>query len=229
MQAQWRRGFGHADERPYRRLTGDAIRLVLAAIVVVLTSVRAGRPSGSQLAFDTFLTSLPGALDGLFRTALALGSLWGVGLVLGAALLARRFRLAAVLAGAGVLAWLLARTAAFVDSGHGLFGALGAAVTGGNTGPYPSVHVAVLAAIVLSATPFLSRPSRRVGQVLLWVLVPGAVVLGAADTNAVVGGLAIGWGVAAAAHLAFGSPAGRPTLPTSKQPSPSSARRYASS
>jgi len=34
-----RRGvFGHADERPYRRLTGDWVRLVLAAVLVAVSA-----------------------------------------------------------------------------------------------------------------------------------------------------------------------------------------------
>ena len=211
VQAHRRHGFGHADERPYRRLTGDAVRLALALLLVALTSIRAGRVSGSQHALDAFFAGLPNAIDGAFRAVFAVGSLWGVGLILGAAIAARRFRLAAILAGSGVLAWWIARTAGFMNEGHGLFAALGKAFGAADAGPYPAVRLAVLTAVVVTAAPFLSRPTRRLGQVLLYLLVPGAVIIGAADTNAAIAGVAIGWGIAAALHLAFGSPAGRPT------------------
>ena len=77
---------------------------------------------------------------------------------------------------------------------------------------YPVVHLAVVGAIVLAASPFLTRPMRRLGEVLLLVLVPGALVLGLGGAIAVLGALGIAWGTAAAVHLVFGSPAGRPTI-----------------
>jgi uncharacterized membrane protein YbhN (UPF0104 family)/tRNA A-37 threonylcarbamoyl transferase component Bud32 len=206
-----RRGFGHADERPYRRLTGDAIRLVLATLVVVFTAIRSGAPSASQRALNGFLTTLPDAFDGACTAVLAFGSLWGVGLALAAALGARRWRLGAMLGAAGVLAWWLARVMAFVDDGAGFFSAIADAFGGKDTAPYPAVRLAVLAAVILTAAPFISRPTRRIGQLLLLLLVPASVVLDAADVNAAVAGVAIGWGLAAALHLTFGSPAGRPT------------------
>ena len=49
-----------------------------------------------------------------------LGSLWAVALVAGAALLARRWRLALELAIAGGAAWFLGRLIAFLDAGDSL-------------------------------------------------------------------------------------------------------------
>ncbi len=116
-----------------------------------------------------------------------------------------------MLGAAGVLAWWIARVMAFVDDGAGFFSAVTDAFSGKDTAPYPTVRLAVLAAVVLTAAPFVSRPTRRIGQLLLVLLVPASVMLDAADVNAAVAGIAIGWGIAAALHLAFGSPAGRPT------------------
>jgi uncharacterized membrane protein YbhN (UPF0104 family) len=80
------------------------------------------------------------------------------------------------------------------------------------TTSYPTVRLAVLAAVVLVAGPFLTRPVRRCGQLVLLVVVPGTLILGLGGVDAVTGAVAVGWGVAAMLHLALGSPAGRPTM-----------------
>ena len=74
---------------------------------MVITAVNAGDDGATERSLDAFFRSLPGALDGFFRAALAFGSIWGIGLVLAAALVARRFRLAAVLRSGGLAAWWL--------------------------------------------------------------------------------------------------------------------------
>jgi uncharacterized membrane protein YbhN (UPF0104 family)/tRNA A-37 threonylcarbamoyl transferase component Bud32 len=204
--------FGHADERPYRRLTGDWVRLVLAAVVVAVTAADPQFLRGAERSLDAFFASLSGSFDGVFQVALAVGFLWGLALVVLAALVARRFRLAIVLAAAGVLAWFLARLLGFAVAGADLWSALGNVFSSDDTTSYPTVRLAVLAAVVLVASPFLTRPVRRAGQVLLLVAVPGTLILGLGGVDAAAGALAIGWGVAALLHLALGSPAGRPTM-----------------
>jgi len=208
-----RRGvFGHADERPYRRLTGDWVRLVLAAVVVTVSAANPEFLRAAERTLDAFFATLPGSFDGVFEVALAVGYLWGLALVVVAALVARRVRLASVIATGGLLAWGLARFLGFVVDGAGAWSALGKVFTGDDPGTYPTVRLAVLAAVVLSASPFLTRPVRRCGQLVLLVVAPGTLVLGLGGVDAVVGAVAIGWGVAAVLHLALGSPAGRPTM-----------------
>jgi glycosyltransferase 2 family protein len=206
-----RRAFGPADERPYRRLTGDWVRLVLATALVVATAVNATDDGATERSIDGFFHSLPGALDGFFRAALAVGSVWGVALVFGAALVARRVRLAVVLVVAGLGAWWCARFVGFLVAGRSVGGAFTAVFGGGSPGQYPAVHLAVIGAVVLVAAPFLIRPVRRLGQLVLLVVAPGVIILGVGGAIAVLGALGIAWGIAAALHLAFGSPAGRPT------------------
>lgn len=203
--------FGHADERPYRRLTGDWIRLVLAAVLVAVTAANPQFLRAVERTLDAFFAALPGSFDGVVEVALAVGYLWGLALVVVAALVARRYRLAAVIAAGGVLAWLFARFLGFVVDGAGGWSAIGKVFSGDQPGPYPTVRLAVLAAVVLVASPFLTRPVRRLGQLVLLVVAPGTLVLGLGGIDAVVGAVAIGWGVAALLHLTLGSPAGRPT------------------
>ncbi|RPJ12240.1 MAG: hypothetical protein EHM22_06875, partial [Actinobacteria bacterium] len=78
---------------------------------------------------------------------------------------------------------------------------------------YPAVRVAIATALIATTGPHLGRPLRRLGRWVIWFGAIAAVSLGVALPLGVVGGLAIGFGSAALAHLAFGSPGGRPSLP----------------
>jgi undecaprenyl-diphosphatase len=75
------------------------------------------------------------------------------------------------------------------------------------------VPLAVLVAIVVAASPFLTRPTRRLGGLLVISLAFAAMYLGTAYPIDLLGALVLGWGVGAAVHLIFGSPGGRPTTP----------------
>jgi uncharacterized membrane protein YbhN (UPF0104 family)/tRNA A-37 threonylcarbamoyl transferase component Bud32 len=77
---------------------------------------------------------------------------------------------------------------------------------------YPVVLLATTTAALLVAAPFLLRPAHRVVAAAV-----GAGAIGAAGSviglpTDVIGSLAIGWGAAAAVHLAFGTPAATPTV-----------------
>jgi len=77
--------------------------------------------------------------------------------------------------------------------------------------PFPLVRVAVATAVVTVASPYLARPTRRIGQVLVVLLALVAMYLGRAFPLDVVAAFVLGWGAAAAVHYAFGTPARRPT------------------
>lgn len=204
-------GFGRADERPYRRRPSDVVRVVLAAVLLVASARHVGAAHPVERDLARFFGDLPSGLEGVFRSLLALGTLWGIVLVTVAALLLRRLRLALALAGAGVLAWGAARLVAFLVAGDSVGDAVRATVDNSHAARYPTVHLAVLGAVLLAASPFLSRPLRRMGTLLLTLLVLGALYRELGTPNAVFAGLLIAWGSAAVMHLIVGSPAGRPT------------------
>jgi uncharacterized membrane protein YbhN (UPF0104 family) len=206
-----RRAFGRADERPYRRRPSDVVRLLAAAVLLVASARHVGAAHPVERDLARFFADLPAGLGGVFRSLLALGTLWGVTLVSVAALLLRRLRLALALAGGGILAWATARVVGFLVAGNAAGDALRAALDNSRAGRYPTVHLAVLGAVLLTAAPFLSRPFRRAGTLLLVLLVTGALYRELGSPNAAFAGLVIAWGSAAAMHLLVGSPAGRPT------------------
>ena len=77
---------------------------------------------------------------------------------------------------------------------------------------FPSVRLAVVVAVISAARPYVTRPVRRIGHVLVFGLVLAALDLGNAFPNDLFAGIVLGWGIGAAVHLTFGSPGGRPSV-----------------
>ena len=108
--AAWRaHSFGPASEQPYRRRTSDWVRLVLGVGILVFAIWHQDDPGTFERNLFTTLNGLPNDLDSFFRRLYALGALWALALVVLAALLARRWRLARDMAIGGVAAWVLGR------------------------------------------------------------------------------------------------------------------------
>jgi undecaprenyl-diphosphatase len=213
--SHWRvHTFGPADEHPFRRRTSDWIRLLVATVVVIVLASRADQISDAQRSLFEFFNQLPDSLDDLFRLAYGVGTLWGLGLVLVAALIGRRWRLARDLALAGILAALLSRLIGAIVAGDTTSEALQATVRLGSSSPsFPATRLAVIVGVVAAAAPYVARPTRRIGQLFAVIMALSAMYLGVALPNSIIAGAVLGWGCGAIVHLAFGSPGGRPTLP----------------
>ena len=212
--SRWRTGtFGPASELPYRRRTSDRIRVVVAVLLVAAFIAHWDDPWQAELDLFRLVNGLPDDLTTLFRGFYTLGTLWALGIVVFAAIVARRWRLARDLAIAGGLAWVLGRLiGAFVVDGAGISKAFDAVVRFDDGSPgFPVVRLGVIVAIVCAASPYLTRPMRRVGQLLALVVALSVMYLGTGVPDAILAAFALGWGLAAAVHLAFGSPGGRPT------------------
>jgi len=205
------RAFAPSDDRPYRRLTGDWVRLAAAAILLALSALHAGDETTAAKDAERFFAGLPDGAHGLFEALERLGALWVVAIVVLALVVARRWRVGVLLGVAGAAAWLLGRLMGFVVLGGEDAGGVIEAVFDGADVAYPLVPLAVLTATLLAARPFLVRPARRTSAVFIVLVALGALYRGNAGINAVFAGLVLGWGVAALLHLAYGSPAGRPS------------------
>jgi uncharacterized membrane protein YbhN (UPF0104 family)/tRNA A-37 threonylcarbamoyl transferase component Bud32 len=211
---RWRHlTFGPASEQPFRRRPSDWMRLVVAAGILSATMIHEGHAGDFEKNLYTLVNGLPGDLRSFFRALYGVGALWALGLVVVAALLARRWRLARDMAIAGAAAWLVGRLiGALVEADVGLQKSLDIVTRFGQGSPsFPVVRLAVVVAGVSTATPYLTRPTRRIGQVLVLALAFSALYLGTGDPDALLAAVILGWGLAAAVHLTFGSPGGRPT------------------
>src|SRR5215470_1449711 len=164
--SRWHRPtFGPASEQPYRRRTSDWIRLIFAALVVAGACFHSGDLTTSEQELFTFFNGLPDQLSPVFEILYRFGSLWAVGLIAVSALLGRRWRLARDLTIAGVAAWVIGRVLGVVIVGHeGVSGSLDVVTRIGDSPHFPVVRLAVIVAVIAAASPYLTRPVRRVGQ-----------------------------------------------------------------
>lgn len=192
-----------------RRHPADIVRVGLAAVLLIATGALARYTKLGGLERDTFrvVNDLPGWLSLPIQVVMQAGALGAVPAVAGMALVARRRRLARDLAMTGPTAWMLAKAVKLaVDRGRPVsllpFVVLRGAGAGGRG--FPSGHVAVAAALAGAASPYLNPRARR----LAWVVVPAVglarIYVGAHLPVDVIGGAALGWGVAAAVHLLLG-------------------------
>ncbi|BEP12552.1 hypothetical protein acdb102_08630 [Acidothermaceae bacterium B102] len=202
--------FARASEHPYRRRTTDVFRVVVATVGVLWLSDNSGYNSPLALAVFHALNGLPGALKPLFENVYRASAIWALLIVAAAAVVTRRWRLARDLLLAGVLGWLLARGLGLVLA-DGFRPGLRAVVRSRVTPSFPNVQLTLLVAVVTAASPYLTRAVRWFDAVVVVLLIPTELYLGVALPRSVATALILGWGVGAAIHLLFGSPAGRPT------------------
>ena len=204
--------FGPASEEPYGRRVTDWVMLVLAAAVLTGLAFHSGYPTQIEIDVFRLINGLPSALSSTFRGFSAAGTLWAVGLVVTSALAGRRLRLARDLLLAGLAAWALGRFTGALVAGNGFSASLRAVSHVRGTSPeFPVGRVGIVAAVVETAAPYLTRPVRRAGRAFVLFSALSALYFAEGLPNGVLGGIFLGLVVAAGVHLVFGSPGGRPT------------------
>jgi uncharacterized membrane protein YbhN (UPF0104 family) len=209
---RWTRAvFGVVPEGARRRRPGDVARIAVAALIVVLTALGADELTPLEQRLFDLLTSLPGWVRSGAEVGYRAGAIGTVVVVLLAFVLTRRFRLLSMLVLAGALAGL---------AGIGLRASVSAATVrtagglevDGAVPEYPAVVLAVATTVLLVAAPYLLRPARRLVFAVLAGAAASAVFAVVGLPDDVLGGWALGWGVAALVHLAVGTPAATPSI-----------------
>ncbi len=212
-QARWRPAlFELVPVGALRRRPTDIVRVGVAVALVISAAALTDALVDTQLWTYEAVTSLPGHLSWLFSVLYVGGLVGAVVAVAIAALLGRRTRLVVAIVVAGLVA---AASAMGLDAGVGsanidALEAAGADI-GGAQPSFPPLLVAVAVAILAVASPHLSRPARQMVALVVVLGSIGAVAIAAGLPLAVGVGVLLGWGVAAAVHLALGSPAGTPS------------------
>jgi uncharacterized membrane protein YbhN (UPF0104 family)/membrane-associated phospholipid phosphatase len=198
------------DERALRR-PSDLALLVVSAVLALLAGFWAQTQSTVDVNLFRTLNDLAGNMVGLAKGIYALGSIWAVLAVTAVLLVLRQLRVAAYAAIAGAGAWGLALLLNEVLGTHGISG-LDVAVRIGDGPVYPVANVAAITALAFGIAPFIVRPLRRVFALVIVLVCGAAMYLGAGFPADVLGGLCVGFGIAALVRLLLGAPGGRPSV-----------------
>jgi uncharacterized protein (TIRG00374 family) len=192
-----------------RRRASDAVRVgvAIALVGICIPLIRAN--TSLEVHFSELVTPAPTGIHWLITALWFLGS---IGVVVGLVLIGLLVpRLGAVrqMAVAGVAALgvcLLIDALLGPSAGRPPMPELS-----GFDPRYPVAQLAVATAVALAGLPYLSRPVHRivVGAISLAALC--AVVGGYGLPLGVIGAVLVGWGAAAACHLAMGAPNGLPS------------------
>jgi uncharacterized membrane protein YbhN (UPF0104 family) len=205
------RVFSSASDAPNARRPTDLLLLVVSILGVGLVSLVAPGPTSLGEAVARLVDNLPGLLGWLWAICYDVLLGWAIFLMV-AALVARgrkRLFLGQLLAvgcslGFAIVSGGLGGTP-WSDSLGAIWGSQPPAV-------YPASRLAVAAAVIVTASPHLSRPLRFLGRWIVFFGATASIALGIAQSLGVVTGLLVGVGSAALVHLLLGSPGGRLTL-----------------
>ncbi len=197
------------DATRLRRPT-DVLLIVLCTLGLGLITVDAPGPTALDTSVDRLLAELPRAVDWFWQAAYASLILWLLVLVL-APVVRRHGRLRLL------IDYLLAAVAALAMAvGWGALAGTPMSTSLANllapenpTPTYLATRVALVAGIVVTASPHVTRPFRFVGRVVVLAGAVAAAVLGVAHASGVLAGLLVGTSAAALVHLLLGSPSGR--------------------
>jgi uncharacterized membrane protein YbhN (UPF0104 family)/tRNA A-37 threonylcarbamoyl transferase component Bud32 len=188
--------------------------VVLLALTVV-TIVALTFPAPGPTSLDTLVTNLVQGLPGLFgwfwEISYDLLVLWSLAL-LALGLFARgrkRLLFEELLAGGLAVGFSLV---AGRLAGTSLADSFGAVTASGSPPVYLAVRLALATSVVVMASPYLARPFRYAGQLVVVIGAVAGIALGTSLPIGMVVAFAVGIGSAAIVHLLFGSPAGRLTL-----------------
>jgi len=202
--------FASPIDEPRARRATDVVLAAVSVLGLALLGWVNTPPASFERALIDLFEALPDFFDGLWQLLYDSFALWALVLLI-TALARRRFALARDLALASVAAVAVSLACARIVQGS--WPDLWAALRSSEPPPYfPSLRVALVAAIVLTASPDLSRPTRRLGSWLIVLGTASVALLGAATPTGVMAGVLVALLAAAAVHLVFGSCAGRPSL-----------------
>lgn len=200
--------FGVVPDHGLHRRPTDVVR-ILAGLVVFLLGLLGALTytSWEKTAHDVF-ADIPRPLRELFSFFNGTGVAISLIAVLAVAIAVRRPRFIGSVLVAGGSAVLLGFGFQHLIDAPAVIDAASRGLS--HYPQYPDITIALVAAVFFVAGPEITRPFRRLLQWILVLVAIGAVAVHEGFPTGVVGSLALGWAIAAAVHLAFGSPDGMP-------------------
>jgi uncharacterized membrane protein YbhN (UPF0104 family) len=192
-----------------RRRASDVVRVVVA-IVLFLALVAAIRAdlTAEQHLVDAVIP-LPAGLSWVVAAIWQLGTVGLIAALALLALLSRRWRMVLEMVLALAVSWALCGLAGGVLGTHG--GRPADANLHGVDAGFPLARLAIAVAMAVVVLPYLNRALRCAAWALLWGAAVAAFLHGSGLPVDIAASLLLGWGVAAAVDLVFGTPAGQPT------------------
>ena len=202
--------FSSVSEAERVRRPTDYALLVIGGVLLGLSALASNATEDTEAAASSFIASLPHLFDGLSAIAADLVVVWALVLVVIAATARGRRGLVRDQLIAGTLAALGAVLAHRLveDSWPGLRELVG----NGDPITYPAGRLAIAVAMVVATAPHLSRPLRYAGRWMITLGTIGTVFTQEATVGGTIAALILGSMAAAAVHLLYGSPGGRPSL-----------------
>ena len=194
-----------------RRRPSDLVMLLVAGTLTVLAGLWAQAQSVLNVNLFNTLNDLAGNMVGLAEAVYALGSVWTALVVIVVLLVARQVRVAWHGALAAAVAWGIAELLNEILGTHDIQG-LHVNVRLGDGPSFPVVNVAIITALAFALSPYLVRPLRRIFGLVIVLVSAAAMYLGTGFPADVLGGIFVGFAVAALMRFAFGSPGGKPSI-----------------
>jgi tRNA A-37 threonylcarbamoyl transferase component Bud32/uncharacterized membrane protein YbhN (UPF0104 family) len=210
----WRRDirvFSSASDAPRSRRPADVVLGVLAVATVVVLAFPAPGPTSLDSLVTGLVQGLPGLFGWFWELSYDLLILWSLVLVALALLARGRKRLLLDELLAGGLAAGFALVAGWL-AGTDWSDSVKAVAASGAPPIYLAVRLALATAVVVVASPYMARPFRYLGRLVVGIGAVAGVALGTSLPIGMVAAFAVGVGSAAIVHLLVGSPAGRLTL-----------------
>jgi uncharacterized protein (TIRG00374 family) len=192
-----------------RRRASDAVRVGIAVVLVVICVPLVQANTSVEIHVTELITPPPSGIDWLITALWFLGSIGVIVTLVLVGLLVPRLTAVRQMGVAGLAALAICL----------LLGALLGSSAGrppipdfaGFNPRFPTVLLAVATAVALAGLPYLSRPMRRLMIGALSVAALCAVVGAYGLPLGVIAAVIVGWGTAAACHLAMGAPNGLPS------------------
>jgi len=203
--------FSSASDAPRARRPTDVVLVVLALVTIGGMTLVAPGPGHLDAAAQEFIQALPGLLGWFWETAYDVLFVWAIVLIAIPIAARKRTRM---LVGEVLAVGITFIVGSAVAGLAGVSGSESVRAIASSNPParYPAMRVAIAAAVVVAASPHVSRPLRRIGRIVLILGTVASVAIGVALPSGVVAGFAVGIGVAALVHLLLGSPGGRLSL-----------------
>ncbi len=194
------------DGRRLRRPT-DVLLLIGAVVLLALLFLAAPGPTSLDTAVVRLLGAFPEPFDLLWSLSYTALSLWALFVLLLPLAFRRRRRLFGDLLLASVVA-LSAAVAVSAAAGTDVSVCLEGFLTTPTDPVFLALRLAVATAILVTASPHLSRPLRYWGRLIIVLGGIATIALGAAWPVGAVAAVVVGLGAAALTHLLLGSPQG---------------------